>query len=150
MCVVCKQQKDASEYNWKNKKLGVRKNYCKVCDRQIKKRYYERHREKVIAENVARNSAKRDAFRAWKETLRCCMCDESDECCLDFHHLDPSQKDHAISALLTNMSFEKMALEISKCICVCSNCHRKIHKYNIDVTKYAGKVLVVTRQSSKL
>ena len=45
---------------------------------------------------------------------------------LDFHHLDPSQKDFNLgNCKLTN--FEKIKSELDKCILVCSNCHREIH-----------------------
>lgn len=44
---------------------------------------------------------------------------------LEFHHLDPSQKDFTIS----NDHFKlKEAIEESKkCILLCSNCHKEFH-----------------------
>lgn len=44
---------------------------------------------------------------------------------LDFHHIDPKQKNFDISS--NSYSFEKMKQEADKCILVCSNCHREIH-----------------------
>lgn len=44
---------------------------------------------------------------------------------LDFHHLDPTQKDFNISG--GTRSFESLRVEVDKCILVCSNCHREIH-----------------------
>lgn len=44
---------------------------------------------------------------------------------LDFHHLDPMEKDFAISAKMT--SFEAIQKELDKCVLVCANCHREIH-----------------------
>jgi len=44
---------------------------------------------------------------------------------LDFHHIDPLQKDFDISS--NSYSFEKMKKEADKCILVCANCHREIH-----------------------
>jgi len=44
---------------------------------------------------------------------------------LEFHHLDPLQKDFTISS--NSFSFEKMKKEADKCILVCSNCHKEIH-----------------------
>lgn len=46
---------------------------------------------------------------------------------LDFHHKDPSQKDFGISANGATRSFEKLKIELDKCILVCANCHREIH-----------------------
>ena len=44
---------------------------------------------------------------------------------LDFHHLDPSQKDYNISG--GTKSFDTVKSEVDKCILVCANCHREIH-----------------------
>jgi hypothetical protein len=44
---------------------------------------------------------------------------------LAFHHLDPSQKEFSISR--TNKGWEKMKIELDKCILVCCNCHMEIH-----------------------
>ena len=54
---------------------------------------------------------------------------------LEFHHLDPSQKDMALSKDI--LSWSKTINELKKCICVCANCHREIHQglINIDTTK---------------
>lgn len=42
----------------------------------------------------------------------------------DFHHIDPSTKDFAISGC---RSFEAMKPELDKCVLLCANCHRKRH-----------------------
>ena len=44
---------------------------------------------------------------------------------LQFHHLNPIEKDFAISG--KSLSFEKLKQEVDKCILVCSNCHCEIH-----------------------
>lgn len=49
---------------------------------------------------------------------------------LEFHHLNPNEKDFAISAKGATRSFEKLKSELDKCICVCANCHREIHAKN--------------------
>jgi hypothetical protein len=51
---------------------------------------------------------------------------------LEFHHTDPTQKDFGISAKGITRSFEKMKVELDKCILVCANCHREIHNDSID------------------
>jgi len=45
---------------------------------------------------------------------------------LDFHHLNPSEKDFNLASSKV-LSFEKCKLEVDKCILVCANCHREIH-----------------------
>lgn len=45
---------------------------------------------------------------------------------LEFHHLDPEQKDFGLGqAKLTN--FEKVKAELDKCVLLCANCHREEH-----------------------
>lgn len=46
---------------------------------------------------------------------------------LDFHHLDKTQKDFALSHKGLTRSWEKVKEEIEKCILVCCRCHREIH-----------------------
>lgn len=46
---------------------------------------------------------------------------------LEFHHLDPSEKDFNISHLKSYRFNEVVKKELDKCILVCSNCHREIH-----------------------
>lgn len=42
----------------------------------------------------------------------------------DFHHLDPSQKDLAIAA---QREWSVVEAELTKCVLLCSNCHRIRH-----------------------
>src|SRR5437764_6667606 len=46
---------------------------------------------------------------------------------LEFHHLDPTQKDFGISKKGYTRSWEKTKGEIEKCILLCANCHREVH-----------------------
>jgi 5-methylcytosine-specific restriction endonuclease McrA len=45
---------------------------------------------------------------------------------LEFHHLDPSKKDFAISKKKARY-IDKLKPELDKCILLCSNCHRELH-----------------------
>ncbi len=46
---------------------------------------------------------------------------------MEFHHIDPSEKDFGISANGYTLSWETIKRELDKCILVCSNCHAEIH-----------------------
>lgn len=48
---------------------------------------------------------------------------------LQFHHLDPKQKDFAISG--KSWAFDRLKEEVDKCILVCANCHIEIHNQKI-------------------
>lgn len=63
-------------------------------------------------------------------TMKCSRCPEVDIACLDFHHVDPTQKESPIMAMIKALkSKEKIISEMQKCIVLCSNCHRKHHYY---------------------
>lgn len=63
-----------------------------------------------------------------------CACCGYDRCqkALEFHHLDPEQKDFAISNSNNNSSWAAVRKELPKTIMVCANCHREIHDGLID------------------
>lgn len=46
---------------------------------------------------------------------------------LEFHHLDPKQKEFGISTKGYTRGMETIKRELDKCILVCSNCHKEIH-----------------------
>lgn len=85
-----------------------------------------RNREKRYAWNKRDREKATDFVNKLKE-VGCSMCEEKDICCLDFHHLDPSEKETNIArAINCGWTPERLQKEIDKCILVCSNCHRKI------------------------
>ena len=59
---------------------------------------------------------------------KCCICGY-DKCngALEFHHIDPEQKDFGIGDKGHTRSWQKTKDELDKCIMVCANCHREIH-----------------------
>lgn len=52
---------------------------------------------------------------------------------LEFHHLNPAEKDFSIGAKGYTRSFSKVKEELDKCICLCSNCHKEVHAGLIQV-----------------
>lgn len=47
---------------------------------------------------------------------------------LSFHHKDPSQKDFGLSARGLTRSWDKIKVELDKCILLCANCHMEVHE----------------------
>lgn len=62
-----------------------------------------------------------------------CACCGYNKCiqALEFHHLDPKEKDLTFSKN-TNCSWGTVVSELPKTILVCANCHREIHAGLID------------------
>lgn len=76
----------------------------------------------------------RDYRRRRKENLikvcgsKCNLCGyNKTNSALEFHHINPLEKEYAIASCGTCHDLEKDLQEISKCILVCANCHREIH-----------------------
>src|SRR5947208_10979420 len=105
------------------------------------------YRERVLARNKdwqRRNRERanaivqrhRDKKRAWlmeQKRGKCCeFCGESDPCCLDWHHMDPTEKKFTVSHMWSHsIRQEIVEQEIAKCILICSNCHRRLHRSEI-------------------
>lgn len=85
------------------------------------------HRRKLANEAVRRKrSENKIKVQSYFTTHPCFVCKEHDVDCLEFHHLNPNEKEYNVSELLT-YSWTKVKLEIEKCVVLCANCHRKEH-----------------------
>jgi hypothetical protein len=91
------------------------------------KRYYEKNKEKVLASTQANKARGREKWDLYKSTIKCARCPEDHIACMDFHHMDPSEKEYEVSKLVSNGMYTKAYKEIKKCIVLCANCHRKHH-----------------------
>lgn len=89
--------------------------------------WYPKNKERRVQLNREWRERNRALYDDYKRTLSCVLCGESEPCCLDFHHKDPSQKEYSISSAPRHKSFKKIMIEIEKCVVLCSNCHRKVH-----------------------
>lgn len=114
-CRVCKIDKDVS-------------NFHKRTDRTTEK-YYTRCKECDRINNCERRKKLKESCINYKGG-KCIKCGYN-KCiaALEFHHLDPTQKDFEITNSVTswNKHKNKLILELDKCILVCANCHREIH-----------------------
>jgi DNA-binding CsgD family transcriptional regulator len=52
---------------------------------------------------------------------------------MDFHHIDPNEKDFGIGSGDCKC-WDKVKIELDKCMLVCKNCHYEIH-FNLDKEK---------------
>jgi hypothetical protein len=58
----------------------------------------------------------------------CVKCGFFHPSAMDFHHIDPKEKDKGVSELVRNgYATKRIVEELEKCICLCSNCHRILH-----------------------
>lgn len=96
--------------------------------REYRRKHYHENKEPYLERAKNNKTIAREYVRSIKDQLFCSQCKENHPAVLDFHHPDPLQKEFSISrAISTGQSIKKIQSEISKCIILCSNCHRKLH-----------------------
>lgn len=134
ICSKCKDEKDLCNFAWRSKSKNQLHGQCNDCRRETAKKSYQKNKEKVIAAvSKRKNSYKEESFE-WKSKLFCTCCGESYRRCIEFHHLDSDKKEYDISGMMSRYPLASILQEVSKCIVVCANCHRKIHGGIIHIT----------------
>ena len=107
-CGKCKQWKTLEEYNSKGK---YQQGYCRPC---LYAYQAERWRERK----------KKAVMLMGGKCSKCGYC--KNYSALEFHHVDPSQKDFDFNTG-RRRSWDKLLVELKKCILLCSNCHKEEH-----------------------
>jgi hypothetical protein len=74
--------------------------------------------------------SKQEWLNAYKEEHGCLLCGTKDRIVLDFHHVDSKEKEGDISKLAGYKAggWERLQKEVAKCVVLCSNCHRRVHR----------------------
>lgn len=92
-------------------------------------RYYndDLFKESVRAYGKKRYAVKQSMVANIKTGIGCQSCGRTDFHCsvYDFHHIDPSLKDTHVPP--QSLSWNRLCTEVSKCLVLCSNCHREFH-----------------------
>lgn len=102
-----------TDFNWRNKEKGTRRSECKYCHSAYMKQKYQEKKE--IVQEI-------------KSNFSCAKCGDTRGYVLDFHHIEPNEKEATVARLTSNSSnLTKVYDEIKKCIVLCSNCHREFH-----------------------
>ena len=114
VCTKCGMEKPITEFHWRDKAKGIKRSECKECHTNYMKSVYHQ---------------KREAVGEIKQNFACAKCGYNEyPTALDFHHIDPSQKDTTVARMLSNnYTLDKTLKEIEKCVCLCANCHRVFH-----------------------
>lgn len=133
-CSRCKQEKTLDEFYFKNKSKGIRQSQCKDCSSIYQRKHYIDNKD-LYLERSKRDKEK--SYKRYKDYVNsfkssCFVCNENHIATLDFHHIDPLQKEFTVSRMY---SMKKAKDEIDKCVVLCSNCHRKFHWGDPDVVK---------------
>jgi hypothetical protein len=94
----------------------VERSSADFCNKKCKNKYFVDKRRKKIKQMAIE-------YKGGK-----CICCDYSGCAaaMDFHHLDPSQKEFGIAASGHCRAWERVKVELDKCILVCKVCHAEI------------------------
>lgn len=70
--------------------------------------------------------ARKKPLLAEAKAKGCKLCGEREAACLDMHHVRDKEFTIGLS-VHTTISAAKFKAELDKCVCLCANCHRKVH-----------------------
>ena len=73
----------------------VKKAYHKLQSRK----HYEKNKEKVIEATTKYAKRGKEKWDLFKGGLHCARCNENHIACMDFHHINPSEKEYEVSAV---------------------------------------------------
>lgn len=144
VCTKCGIEKPLTEFVKNSTKPGGYASECKQCKHNRYITYYKEHKDQ-FRKRSKRYLQKIKDFIAEKKSNGCILCGENDIVCLDFHHING--KDFTIGKQINNVSFDKIKEEVSKCVVLCANCHRKVHHHNLNIALVGS---IPTRATTEL
>lgn len=110
--------------------LDNRRATCSICGQDA---YIYKRRNTVVCANnsiqktIELKNLRRDYVNSIKIMIGCQICGyKANPAALEFHHVDRTQKEATVSALIGNGS-EQIVYEIKKCSVLCANCHAILH-----------------------
>ena len=113
ICTKCKQELPIDQFNWRDKAKGTRRSECKTCHNNYMKQKYKE--KQVIVQEL-------------KAQCSCAKCGDKRGYVLDYHHIDPNDKEDGVARMISNnYTLDKVYNEIEKCVVLCANCHREFH-----------------------
>ena len=66
-------------------------------------------------------------MREFKIQRGCAHCGETHPSCLEFHHLDSSERERNLADMIGTWGKRRFEEEFGRCLVLCANCHRKTH-----------------------
>ena len=124
---ICSEQKETRKcpicQNDYNVPVKSTRKFCYECSP-----YYEHSSGRALTITAIRKAVKRNLVKHKGGKCQLCKYDRCIEA-LQFHHINPDEKDFQISDLTkyTPEAIQECFDEIEKCVLVCSNCHAEIH-----------------------
>ena len=140
--IIYWKEKYQLKSNYKNFKNLEKSEYgetrfCQRCQKNVKTENFYQRRGKENSSPYCKPCTNEQTIERTRK-LKTQMIEYKGGCCvrcgynkyqgaLEFHHLDPKEKDFNPSHLKKYSFDDRIKNELDKCILVCANCHREIH-----------------------
>jgi hypothetical protein len=127
-CAKCERDLPADQFN--KRANGRCYAYCKACQSLYLRNHYLKNTVQYNMRRLESSRRYRTRNRSYViEYLRthpCVDCGETDAIVLDFDHVNPQNKERAISILArSGYSLDRLKREIGRCEVRCIHCHRR-------------------------
>lgn len=123
ICPKCKLEKDLTLFHNRRNKKG-NSTYCKSC---------------TTSQTINRQQTFKIKCLEYKGNS-CLVCNYNKYYgALEFHHLDPNEKDFSIGSVKLYQFNDNIKKELDKCVVLCSNCHKEVHANLINLNLYINQ-----------
>ena len=135
-CVICDK-----------KLMGKQKKYCSI---ECHNKHGNKTHQIYVLQQKRALKRKQDLIQLLGGS--CSICGyQKNYAALEFHHIDPTQKEHNLdSRKISNSTWEWCIKESKKCILLCSNCHAEHHNPQSTITNYQRSLSRLLIQRFKL
>lgn len=145
------EKKQYDKQHYQDNKESMKENSKKYYNDK-RKQWNKEHSDEISSYMKQWNIKNKDKIKAYKESYfknnyelllkeglitDCVVCGYSKEkfAAIDFHHINPDEKEKQMSPLIHNSAPQGLLEEARKCICLCRNCHSLYHAGDEEVMK---------------
>jgi len=125
ICPRCEEELPKTKFYIDRWKVGGYKSICKTCWLESRKEYNRSYRQQEREEWIS--------FVKRTIPIQCSRCGyNKNAAALDFHHVNPEDKNFSISWFFRQFRPSKKAKkrlqkELENCVILCKNCHMELH-----------------------
>jgi hypothetical protein len=132
-CIECKIEQEDECFSLRANRTD-RRLTCKSCTNNVQRLFRQKNNKQILVKLKEKRIKVKEYIHKIKQEKGCIICKETEPVCLDFHHLDPNEKEFDLGNG-NQSSIKKIDNEIVKCVVLCANCHRKLHAGLLQLSK---------------
>lgn len=128
-------RQDPEKYKQRAKEYREKTNYNHI--------YHQKNREKILVRAKERIERRYQQLIEEGIMTNCIICNFPKEkiAAIEFHHIEPTTKEGLISRLIKGNHMSEIRQEATKCVCLCSNCHRLYHAGDKETIDKYNKII---------